>query len=81
MRELSAPLASDCISSTERPASCWAKTESKAASVATAIAVTITERLCEIGDNVWGVGSAGGRPSEAVCLGGRPWNGLCGKHR
>jgi hypothetical protein len=34
-----------------------------------------------IGDIVGSVGSVGGRPSEAVYLGGRPWNGLAGKHR
>jgi hypothetical protein len=45
------------------------------------MAAKVTERLWEIGDIVGGVGSVGGRPSEAVCLGGRPWNGLAGKHR
>jgi hypothetical protein len=42
-------------------------------------ATKVTERLWEIGDIV--VGSVGGHPSEAVYLGGRPWNGLAGKHR
>jgi hypothetical protein len=29
-------------------------------------AAKVTERLWKIGDNVWGVESEGGRPSEAV---------------
>ncbi len=45
------------------------------------MAAKVTERLWEIGDIVWVLEAWGGRPSEAVYLGGRPWNGLAGKHR
>ena len=42
------------------------------------MAAKVTERLWEIGDIVWVLEAWGGRPSEAVYLGGRPWNGLAG---
>jgi hypothetical protein len=43
------------------------------------MAARVTERLWEIGDIVGGVGSVGGRPSEAVYLGGKAMEWLSRK--
>ena len=45
------------------------------------MAAKVTERLWEIGDIVGVLEAWEVALSEAVYLGGRPWNGLAGKHR